>query len=64
MVSLMHARSSVAILKDGIQRADRVYSRPYVLLESIWGACFLTVHVQALQFDEIKEMADRAGLFK
>lgn len=60
----MRARSSVVILKDGIQRADRVCLRLWVFLELIWRNCILTVYIQALQFGEIKEMADRAGLFK
>lgn len=36
MESLMRARSSGVILKDGIQRADRVCLRLWVFLELIW----------------------------
>ena len=59
----MRARNSGVILRDGILRVDRVYLKLCVFSNYL-EASPLTDNIQALQFGEIKEMADRAGLFK
>ncbi|KAL9624702.1 MAG: hypothetical protein Q9160_001056 [Pyrenula sp. 1 TL-2023] len=58
---LIHAKNSNAILKGGTQRAGQVFTKLWV------GSAFMLIRSneeQALEFGEIKEMADRANLFK
>ena len=63
MASTMLAKSSGVELKDGTQRVDQESLRRYdgitMRLEMI-----LTYSKQALEFCEMKQMADKAGLFK
>ena len=61
----MLAKSSDAVLKAGIPRVDLEFSKRYgkSTHRCFEGACPLTTS-QALEFGEIQEMADKAGLFK
>jgi len=64
-VYLMRAKSSGAISKAGIPRVGLGFSKRYGYLAHHCSKGDLRLQIwQALEFGEIQQMADRAGLFK
>lgn len=61
MASSMHVRSSDVELRAGIPNQVRAYLKQYVRCLKVSSKAD---RIQALLFDEIREMADRASLFK
>lgn len=63
MVYTMHAQSSGVTSRAGIPRVVLVYSKLYVAVSRTSHISGLHC-IQALEYGEIKAMADKAALFK
>ena len=64
MVSTTPARSSDAGLKDGIQKVVLEFLKQYDELSNSSNIGSSSCFDQALEYGEVKQMADKAALFK